>query len=70
MYNAEVKFRFIEEKEAETTLPNNYLNRLFNRTEIYEDQLGKDVCNFTFNEIVDMYKSMRIFSLMMKNIVL
>ena len=65
MYNAEIKFRFIEEKESETTLPKNYLNRLFNHTESFEERLEKDVSNFTFNEITDMYKAMRIFSLSM-----
>ena len=56
MYNDEIKKRYIEYKEAATIMCQNYLERVFNAVEPFEEQLGKDVGDFTANEIIDYYK--------------
>lgn len=62
MYNTETKQRWLDMKNAETiTSPNFYANK-FSNTEPYESMYGKDLCNFTVSEIMDMYKSMNIYS--------
>lgn len=62
MYNEIIKSEYIEYKNSITGLPDGYLNRLFSRTADYELFLSKDVCNFTKDEIIDMYKSMNVTS--------
>ena len=62
MYNTDTKQRWLDMKNAETiTSPNYYANK-FSNTEPYENMYGKDLCNFTVSEIMDMYKSMNIYS--------
>lgn len=56
MYNEELKRRFISERKSEATLPENYLERSFKQSESLEEKLGKDLCNFTYYEIVELYK--------------
>ena len=63
MYNKETKERYIEEKKATTILPNSYLERLFKKTEVFEIEHGKDVSNFTFYDIEEMYKTWSMSSL-------
>lgn len=63
MYNKEIKERYIEEKKATTILPNSYLERLFKKTEAFEIEHGKDVSNFTFYEVEEMYKTWSMGSL-------
>lgn len=57
MYNEEIKKRYIQEKEATTSTPENYLERLFNKTKGFEGKLEKDVSSFTVYEIMDTYKT-------------
>ena len=63
MYNKEIKERYVKEKTATTILPDSYLERLFKKTEVFEKEHGKDVSNFTFYEIEEMYKTWSIGSL-------
>jgi len=60
MYNAELKLRYIEEKEATTCTPRNYLTRQFNKTQATEERLEKDLCCFTTYETIDFYKALNI----------
>ena len=57
MYNSEIKLRYIEYKTDLTIVPDKYLERLFIKTERFETELGKDVSNFTYYEIMNMYKT-------------
>lgn len=63
MYNANDKNNYIEYKKNTAVLPQNYLIRLFDRTCEYESRYGKDVSNFSVDQIIDMYKSMNIFQI-------
>jgi len=63
MYNENIKTRYIQEKENTTSTPKGYLNRQFNKTESFEERFGKDICNFTVYEIIDLYKTLNISSL-------
>lgn len=63
MFNLELKTRYIEEKSNQAVLPVNYLECQFNKLERIEDELKKDIYDFTVNEIIDFYKSLNISSL-------
>lgn len=63
MYNAEIKKRYIEEKEKSTSMPEGFLERLFLRTKEFEEKLNKDINSFTVYEIVDFYKTINISTL-------
>ena len=63
MYNAELKMRYIKEKNNSVVLPVNYLMRNFNKSEKYEIGLGKDVYNFKVCEIIEYYKTLNVASL-------
>lgn len=56
MYNEEYKRRFIAERNEEAILPMNYLNLQFEKVSEMETRLNKDVCNFTYYEILEYYK--------------
>ncbi len=62
MYNENIKIRYIKEKESTTNTPKDYLTRLFNKTETFEERLEKDICNFTTYEIIDFYKTLNMTS--------
>lgn len=63
IYNKDIKERYIKEKNETTILPDSYLERLFKKTETFETKLDKDVSNFTFYEIQEMYKTWSLSSL-------
>ena len=63
MYNKELKERYRKEKESYTTVSVYYFSSLFKRTEPFEEQLNKDISNFTTYEIINMYKTLAIMSL-------
>lgn len=63
MYNKEIKERYIIEKESNTSIPENYLQRQFDKLESFENDLGKDLCNFTKDEIINIYKTFNISSI-------
>lgn len=56
MYREEYKRRFIDERSEEVILPMNYLNVQFEKVSEMESKLNKDVCNFTYYEILEYYK--------------
>ena len=60
MYNEVIKKRYIQEKESNTSIPDKYLERLFNKTKIFEESLNKDISCFTAYEIIDFYKTISI----------
>ena len=62
MYNESVKKRYVIEKESTTYTPNDYLTRLFRKTEEHENNLEKDISSFTFYEIMDFYKTLNLSS--------
>lgn len=62
MYNSERKLRFIEEKESRTIVSKGFLKRKFELSSVYEEEKGKDLCQFTAYEIMDMYRGMNIYS--------
>lgn len=63
MYNSELKKRYIEIREREVTLPNNYLTLQFEKVAEYEEELGKDVSCFTAYEILEYYKIRNLHSI-------
>ena len=63
MYNQELKERYRTEKESYTTVSAYYFSSLFKKTEPFEEQLNKDISNFTTREIINMYKTLAIMSL-------
>lgn len=63
MYNKQIKLRYIKEKSKFVTLPSNYLECQFNKSEKYEREIGKDIHNFTVYEIIEYYKTLNITSL-------
>ncbi len=56
MYNAELKERYIIEKEATAILPNNYLRCNFEKVSGFERSYDRDLCNWTKMEIMEFYK--------------
>jgi len=56
MFNQEQKERYINAKEETTIVANNYLKRLFNYMEKYEEEKQKDLSQFTAFEIMECYK--------------
>lgn len=63
MYNQDIKERYIREKSITTVMPEGYLGRMFQKTMPFEEALGKDVCNFSNSEIVNLYKTWNLGSL-------
>lgn len=61
-YNSELKIQYIEEKSKEVIISNNYLECQFNKTSKMEEELDKDLSNFTVYEIVEYYKMLNISS--------
>lgn len=57
MYNENQKNRYIEYKNSITILPENYLKTQFKFSEKFEEELGKDLCDFNEEEIKDFYKA-------------
>ena len=63
MYNKDLKLRYIKEKNEAATLPNHYLECQFNKIGKFEEELDKDVHDFTVYEIMEYYKILNISSL-------
>lgn len=60
MYNKELKGQYISERENEVVLPNNYLRCQFEKSSQIEEELGKDISNFTVYEIIEYYKFLNL----------
>lgn len=56
MYNQEEKQKFIDYKESQATLPENYLNRLFEYTQDIEYDLQLDIADCEESVIIECYK--------------
>lgn len=63
MYNAELKERYIQEKESTTVTSPHFLHGIFNKSNEFEEELEKDICNFTTYEIINYYKTLNIGSI-------
>lgn len=63
MYNQELKLQYIKEKKSMSVLPSSYLECQFNKVSKYEEELGKDLHDFTVYEIIEYYKTLNISSL-------
>jgi hypothetical protein len=57
MYNEKIKNQFIEEKKRVAVISNN-LTDIFNLAQAREERLGRDLCEWTSEEIIDFYKYM------------
>lgn len=62
MFNEDIKQRYIDEKESEVIIPNSYLINQFRKTNDIEEELNKDISNFTTYEIIDFYKILNLSS--------
>lgn len=60
MFNAEIKERYIEYKNDAIIIGKDFLINLFNKTKPFEEKLNKDICNFTYYEIVNFYKTINV----------
>ena len=56
MYNAEIKQKFLDEKIERNASLGGLGVRAFKQIEKYEEELGKDCCCFTINEIIIYYQ--------------
>ena len=65
MYNEDIKRTYIKKRSKECILPNNYLNRQFDKIDEYEKLLNKDAADMTTDEILSYYKLMNTHSLEM-----
>lgn len=63
MYNEEVKARYKQEREQTVVVPQHALRLDFQKTASFEEQLNKDVYDFTVYEILNMYKTWNIKSI-------
>lgn len=63
MFNEDLKRKFIAERNKEVVLPDLYLERQFNKISFMEEELGKDLSNFTVYEITEYYKLLNLSSL-------
>ena len=56
MYNEKYKLEYIEKKKSEAVMPNGYLEKQFEKTEFFENKLGKDLSEWTSKEIIEYYR--------------
>lgn len=57
MFNAEIKNRYISEKVAYTSMNEFFYPSLFERSRPFEEELNKDICNFTTSEAENMLRT-------------
>lgn len=63
MYNEEQKNRYINMRENEVVVNKFTLRSYFERSEVLEKKLDKDVCNFSVYDIYELYKILNMSSL-------
>lgn len=63
LFNEQIKLQYIEERNKEVILPDKYLERQFKKISDMENELNKDLSNFTFYEIIEYYKLQNVSSL-------
>lgn len=55
IYNQERKMQFIQERKEKATISNNIMN-IFELSSATEESYGRDICEWTSNEIISFYK--------------
>ena len=73
MYQNEIKESFIKDYIRSRVIAQTSLYSLFRKTEKYEESLGKDCCQFTQDEVLEMYKDFKaksVFVLLNYNVIL
>lgn len=55
IYNQERKMQFIQERKEKATISNNIMN-IFELSSAIEESYGRDICEWTSNEIISFYK--------------
>lgn len=73
MYQSETKESFIKDYMRSRVVAQTSLYSLFRKTEKYEENLGKDCCQFTPDEVLEMYKDFKaksVFVLLNYNVIL
>lgn len=73
MYQSEIKESFIKDYMRSRVVAQTSLYSLFRKTEKYEENLGKDCCQFTPDEALKMYedfKAKSVFVLLNYNVIL
>ena len=63
MYNEEQKNRYINMRENEVVVNKFTLRSYFERSEVLEKKLDKDVCNFSVYDIYELHKILNMSSL-------
>lgn len=63
VYNAERKQMYIDDKMAETIVSPYFLKNSFLKTESFETELNKDLCDFNAEEIINCLKAVSFASL-------
>ena len=56
IFNEITKRQYIKEKSEKVIISDYYLERRFKQTAKYENELKKDLSNFTYDEIINFYK--------------
>lgn len=69
MFNQELKDRFINEKKESIIVNPYFYPNLFKKTEPFEEELNKDISNFTFYEIENIYKTLSVTSIERLNVI-
>lgn len=73
MYQSEEKESFIKDYMKSRVVAETSLYSLFRKTEKYEENLGKDCCQFTQDEVLEMYRDFQaksVFVLLNYNVIL
>ena len=73
MYQSEIKESFIKDYMKSRIVAKTSLYSLFRKTEKYEERFKKDCCQFTPNEVFEMYKEFEaksVFVLLNYNVIL
>ena len=73
MYQSEIKESFIKDYMKSRVVAKTSLYSLFRKTEKYEENLNKDCCQFTPDEVLEMYKDFKarsVFVLLNYNVIL
>jgi len=73
MYQSEMKEGFCKDYLRSRVIQKTSLYGLFRKIAPYEEKLKKDVCEFTKNEALDMYKKLRsrsVYTLLNNNVIL
>ena len=68
LYNKSIKEEYIRERIKEVTYNEFFLKGRFMQSAPFEEKLGKDLCNFNYYDIIDMYKLLNAKSLKVINV--